>query len=211
MLNENGIICIEIPDIESYKNEATTSDLLFFFEHQYHFTKDTIKIILERCGFKLLEFAKNKTHDFGMHFAAKKISPPKSENELNISSDVFLKVINEIRLYEKHFSNKLELLKTKVNELCSKNKIENKKMVFCPAGTYTKMILEFPEIKKDQIKFIIDNNSEKWGSEIFGIPIYPPTKLDSSIELIVIASSFSDELKKQLIDLGIDKEKIVIF
>lgn len=56
LLDLGKTLCIEVPDIGAYRKEKTSSDLLFFFEHQFHFTRETIRILLQRCGFELIEF-----------------------------------------------------------------------------------------------------------------------------------------------------------
>jgi len=206
MLAKGGAICIEIPDIDSYKKEETFSDLLYFFEHQHHFTKKTIKILLELCGFKLIKFFK-PTHNFGMGFFAKKILEPITPNELSIDQKQFKQVMNSIKDYKEFYSRKLTALKNKLSFIFSTDSKNN--VVLFPAGSFTKQLLELQEINHKSIKFIIDNNPDKWNSTMFGIPIYPPSKLDHTVKKIVIASSFKKELVEQLIGLGYKKSKII--
>jgi 2-polyprenyl-3-methyl-5-hydroxy-6-metoxy-1,4-benzoquinol methylase len=210
LLHDNGIICIEIPDIEAYKKERITYDLLFFFEHQHHFTKETVKILLERCGFELLTFSDRTTHDFGMHFAARKVSEPMSLDDLHIPNNVFDSVMREVTEYGDHFAKKLVSLKETVQSIFINSSKRDKKIVLCPASLGTKMLLELPEVDINSVKFIIDNSPNKWGRTLCGIPICAPKMLDSTIETIVIMSSFSGEIKDQLISMGINEEKIVI-
>lgn len=210
LLCDNGIICIEIPDIGAYKKERITYDLLFFFEHQHHFTKETVQILLERCGFKLLTFSERATHDFGMHFAARKVSNPVSVDNLCIPPYVFDNVMREVIEYRNHFSKKFDSLKETVRRVFTEHDNQDKKIVLCPASLGTKMLLELPEVDINSIKFIIDNNPDKWGRSLRGVPICSPKLLDSTVETIVIMSSFSEEIKDQLISMGINENKIVI-
>ena len=209
LLSDNGIICIEIPDIQTYKNETTTYDLLFFFEHQYHFTKETVKILLERCGFELLTFSDRTTHDFGMHFAARKVSEPILPKNLHIPKEIFDNVMRDVTEYRNHYTKKVELLKKTLQDIFTDGKYE-KKIVLCPASLGTKMLLELPEVNIKSVKFIVDNNPEKWEKTMYGIPIYSPKMLDSTVEIILINSSFSREIKEQLLSSGINENKIII-
>jgi SAM-dependent methyltransferase len=209
LLCDNGIICIEIPDIEAYKKERITYDLLFFFEHQHHFTKETVKILLERCGFELLTFSERTTHDFGMHFAARKVSSPTLSEDLHIPNAIFDSVMREVTEYRNHFTRKLDLLKKTVQSIFINNKL-GKKIVLCPASLGTKMLLELPEVNINLVKFIIDNSPDKWGRTLYGIQICSPKMLDSTVETIVVISSFSGEIKDQLLSMGINEKKIVI-
>ena len=210
LLHKNGIICIEIPDIGAYKKERITYDLLFFFEHQYHFTKETLRILLQKCGFELLDFSKCTTHDFGMHFAAKKVSEPLEHNLDNIPNTIFDNVMKEVIEYRKHFSEQLEHLKLTLSQIFTKNGKQNRKIVLCPASLGTKMLLELPETDFGSIKYIIDNSPNKIGNSFCGFPVRSPKEIDSSVDTIIIMSSFSTELKGQLLSLGVNENKIVV-
>ncbi|OCL27629.1 hypothetical protein U472_03510 [Orenia metallireducens] len=61
-----------------------------------------------------------------------------------------------------------------------------------------------------QIKFFLDNNSCKWGEELRGIKILEP-KLEilKSVDRIIIASTWKKEIKKQLLKMGVRKNKII--
>ena len=209
-LKDDGIIGIEIPNISAYKNEETTSDLLFFFEHQYHFTKDTITLLLQRCGFKLLEFSDKPTHSFGMYFAAQKISKPITPKEIKVSDGASKKVIDEINDYRNHYSTKLTNLKIKIKKIMKEAESKKEKVVFFPGGSYTKMLLELPELNKKFVKLIIDNNPEKWNTNIWGINIQSPNRINPDLDRVIITGSFTKELKDQVLKMGVSEKKIMI-
>lgn len=54
-----------------------------------------------------------------------------------------------------------------------------------------------------QIKGYVDNNSDKWGTELEGQTINSPESLLEHNVPIVIASMWEDEIKKQLNDMGV--------
>jgi len=211
LLSENGIICIEIPDINSYKNEKTITDLLFFFEHQYHFTKDTLQILLKKCGFELLEFSSNTTHNFGMHFSAKKISKPQ-DKLFEIPQNIFENVMKNITDYRKYHTERLENLRKKLKIIFTENRENNGKIILCPASKGSKTLLELPEVDLSSIECIIDNNPEKIGNSFFGFQIYSLKDFNFNFDFnkILIRSSFNSELKNQLLSLGIDENKILV-
>lgn len=66
-------------------------------------------------------------------------------------------------------------------------------------------------IKGMNIAFFLDNNSELWGEELFDIPILSPSnELISTVDKIIIASQYRDEISRQLSSLGIKQECIEI-
>lgn len=63
-----------------------------------------------------------------------------------------------------------------------------------------------------RITGFLDNNLQKQGQSFFSKPIYAPSALGSlQFEKIVIASNFFQEIRPQLLALGIPAEKIIIF
>ncbi len=209
LLKPNGIICMEIPDIYCYKLEKTSPDLLFFFEHQFHFSKDILIFLLNLCGFKLLEFLPKTSHPFGMHFAAKKISKPIKKENLEFQKNIFKKTMNTIYSYEKFSENKILKSIQKFQKILSDLKNKNS-VVLMPAGSYIKSLLDSNPNNLESIKFVCDNNNEKWNSTINGISIVNPNKINPKTDIIIIGSTFHKELRKQMLKLGIPKNNIVI-
>lgn len=86
------------------------------------------------------------------------------------------------------------------------------KLLVFGTGLYLKNRLDNEIFKLGTIIGYIDNDEKKWGSTIRDVDIMQPEegiKLD--YDLIVIMSKFYDEMKKQLLELGVDKEKICNF
>lgn len=58
----------------------------------------------------------------------------------------------------------------------------------------------------------LDNNKEKWNHEYCGKIVYDPDKIHNfNYDFILIASQFNDTIYEQLIDLKVDKKKILQF
>ena len=66
-------------------------------------------------------------------------------------------------------------------------------------------------IKNDiNIIMFIDNDSLKWGNTIDGIPIICPQKVVSyTFDFIFLLSSYQEDMKKQLEEIGVLKEQII--
>jgi len=61
------------------------------------------------------------------------------------------------------------------------------------------------------IKGYLDNNSDKWNTEMEGYFIYAPDDiLGQAFDKIIIASDWKNNIKQQLLDMGIDKDKIMM-
>ena len=210
LLDTGGILCLEVPDIGAYELEESPADLLFFYEHQSHFTQETIDIVLRRCGFTLLEFADRSTHPFGMHLAARKQTEPLSQYDINVPPDVVNVVNRKVDRAQNVFLKNRALIRKKLALLTKQKDMDNKSVVIFGAGIHTEILLELPEFNNIQVKYIVDNNKDKQGSVFCSIPVHSPEKINNSIDYIVISSkTFEHEIFKQLIEMGIDQRRIV--
>lgn len=89
-------------------------------------------------------------------------------------------------------------------------KLENKKIILWGTGSvsnkiYTNILMRDLTVK---IECFIDNDYSKAGGSIFNIPIYHADeilKLKTKQHIIVVCSSYEDEISKQLTDLGFKK------
>lgn len=72
----------------------------------------------------------------------------------------------------------------------------------------------YNELRNDSETSLVcfsDNNKEKHNTLLFNLNVYPPESLmDIEFDEIIIASSWDNEIKLQLISLGIDEKKIKI-
>lgn len=106
-----------------------------------------------------------------------------------------------------NYNKRIHNLNQKITRIISENNLKN--IVIFGAGDHTKQLLKFPELKKVNIDFIVDNNKQKWNTEFCNYKVYPPEKIDNKVENILISSkSFEKEIYEQLIKMGISKNKI---
>jgi hypothetical protein len=206
----SGIVCIEIPDIGSYVNDNSLSNLLYFYEHQSHFTKETIPILLERCGFELIEFYPICSRQFGVHFAGRKISSPCSQDDLHIPQNIFANVMEQVQVAEEVFNGRVLPFRNHLDTLLRERGCKNKKIVIFGAGNHTEVLLDLPEIHRLDIQYIVDNDKDKQGETLRGIPIRSPRNIDGRVEYIIVSSqSFEKEISKQLAEMGVGQQRII--
>lgn len=61
------------------------------------------------------------------------------------------------------------------------------------------------------IDYFIDNNPEKIGKEFYGYEVKTPDEMDTTITKVIISSQkYATEMKRQLLKLGINENKIFI-
>ncbi len=65
-------------------------------------------------------------------------------------------------------------------------------------------------IDKEQVVYLIDNDGKKAGTAIDGIEIILPSQLKAEeVDVILVLSKFYDEMKQQLVELGIPEDMIL--
>lgn len=86
------------------------------------------------------------------------------------------------------------------------------RVVLFGAGENAENLLIFPLQKEVEITLVCDNDPGKWGRNLSGYVVEAPEKiLRCSFDLIVISSTkywFVEEIRQQLLDMGIDGGKI---
>lgn len=61
-----------------------------------------------------------------------------------------------------------------------------------------------------RVRLVVDNDSAKWGSRIQGVAVVGPGEIAHYDDRIVIATVFAADVYGQLLDLGVDVERIEI-
>ena len=84
-----------------------------------------------------------------------------------------------------------------------------KNYVIFGTGAGASKVFSFWKSRNYDIVAFVDNNKSKQGTLIFGVPIITPEELEEiDVYKIAIGSQYSTEIEKQLLDLGITKDKI---
>lgn len=118
------------------------------------------------------------------------------EKEIKLLDEFLLDLLN------KSVKNQSE--KTVRTKACTGNNI-----VIFGASALGKAAYEIYKGKAD-VRFFCDNDKNKWGTKINGIEVVSPdllTTLEMNFD-VIIASMYYEEIRKQLINMGIDRYKI---
>ena len=75
---------------------------------------------------------------------------------------------------------------------------DNRNLVFFGGGSFCKIAIEYFSSNGIKAKYIIDNNSQKWGMKINDIPIVSPEYLNKDQMYVIITSMQPREISEQL-------------
>jgi 2-polyprenyl-3-methyl-5-hydroxy-6-metoxy-1,4-benzoquinol methylase len=173
-LNEDAVGLVEVPNFDMILRNNLFSE--FISDHLYYFTKDTLRMTLERNGFEIIE-CKEIWYDYIISAVVKK----------RTKTDV------------SHFRKHQETITKEIKEYISHYGSQN--VAIYGAGHQALAIIALTNIKND-IKYIVDDATFKQGkhSPATHIPIVSPSNLvsDPVKAVIVMAASYSDEVARKV-------------
>lgn len=114
------------------------------------------------------------------------------------------------RPFKEEYFNYLKLSPWKEYTFFEEDLFTNKRLILFGAGSLGLTTLNKCLKKSLQIDYFVDNDSEKWGKELERVKIYSPNRLnkESKDEIVVlISSSFYDEITNQLETMGFRENK----
>jgi 2-polyprenyl-3-methyl-5-hydroxy-6-metoxy-1,4-benzoquinol methylase len=173
-LKENAVGLVEVPNFDMILRNKLFSE--FISDHLYYFTKDTLRITLERNGFEIIE-CKEIWYDYIISATVRK------RKKTDIS----------------HFKNHQKMITKEIKDYILRHGSQN--VAIYGAGHQALAIIALTNIKND-IKYIIDDATFKQNkyTPATHIPIVSSEKLltDPVSGVLIMAASYSDEVAKKI-------------
>lgn len=171
-LKDNAIGLIEVPNVDMILKKQMFSE--FISDHLMYFTRDTLKLLLEKNGFEVLE-VKVVWHEYVISMIVKKRS--------------------RVKLHE--FSNQLCEISNQINLFIDDNLSKGFKVAVWGAGHQSLSIISMTNIAT-KIEFVIDSatfKQEKYTPashvKVVSPNILKKVKINA---ILVMAASYSDEV-----------------
>ncbi|MBV7272808.1 class I SAM-dependent methyltransferase [Clostridiaceae bacterium UIB06] len=198
-LKDDGILCIEVPNVLKYFEYFTLPFQYFNIEHINHFDNISLNNLLLINGYSCISLKENED------IITLKQSYPvltgfykkKNDNKLLPDNYIYDDYLKEIDTYiEKSKENHIRINTELENML-----IEFKDVVVWGTGMYTSWLLANTNLNKLNIKAFVDNDRKKQGESMIGVKIISPEQLKVYDEPIFICSIYySDDIERQIKD-----------
>ena len=173
-LKEDAVGLVEVPNFDMILRNNLFSE--FISDHLYYFTKETLRMTLERNGFEVIE-CKEIWYDYIISAIVKK------RTKTDIS----------------HFKNHQKMITKEIKDYILRHGSQN--VAIYGAGHQALAIIALTNIKND-IKYIIDDATFKQNkyTPATHIPIVSSEKLltDPVSGVLIMAASYSDEVAKKI-------------
>lgn len=195
LLNNQGLVIFEVPNIEFQLKNGNTS--IFSFQHLQYFSKNSIYELLKKANLVPIRLIK-------------------SEGDLI----VVCSCLGKFKKYDKKastgfyrtFKNKLKKKDSQLKKILKD--YEKKDLVLWGAGGACIDFLERYPNSKNRLRLIVDSDAKKWGMEFlkYDTPIASPEKLSEiKHNFLIISSMYANEIINNLKKTKYDKPIIGLF
>lgn len=134
------------------------------------------------------------------------------ESKIIFQSNIMYRLFGDVRAFEN--SNNYIFKRRNAGDFIEKLKNNDKSLVFFGAGVAGEVTLEYLRTLGIKGSYFVDNNQRRWGDELMGLLIKSPEEFveDKNIGYVLVtpsSSRFCEEIIAQLINLGVDSNKIL--
>tara|TARA_B100001248_G_C27381046_1_gene456964 strand:+ start:896 stop:2143 length:1248 start_codon:yes stop_codon:yes gene_type:complete len=214
LLDIDGIFVFEVSYLGSVIQKKTF-DTIYHEHADYHSLKPLIKFV-KKYELEIFDFKKVKSQGGSIRiFVSHKNSLTINKNKIN--KQILIEK-NELNLFKiqkyRNFSKQIELVKLNLNKLLNKLKKRGKNIVGYGAAAKTTTLLNYFDIDKKKINFIVDDNRLKQNKYTPGTHI--PIKSSDSIYknnidyIIILAWNYSSHIMKIHKQFKKNKGKFII-
>jgi len=196
VLKDNGIIVLEVPDLDSLINTCGFDTI--YHEHRQYFSSNSIKKILFKNGYKVLSVQKIKYMSGSLRVFATK--------ESRIEKKIIFKVETNLQKKKylenfKKFQKKIILVKKEILQFIKKYKKRNKTIIGIAAATKGNTLLNFCNIDYNDLKYIAENSPYKINKFTPGsaIPIVDEKNLKKFDAAIIFPWNITKHLYKKFL------------
>ncbi|NFA41667.1 methyltransferase domain-containing protein [Clostridium botulinum] len=187
-LKDDGIIFIEVPNIEKFDfyNIADSYD----FQHIYNFSVNTIINYLNKCGLEIIDVQADLAYS-GMRFICKKGDYKEIKNNYIDNKKMVLK-------YKEKREENLSYMRKLLREKNIEWKNKNSRIFIYGAGFHTAQMFQYVMDKNEfNVSGLIDKNKNKEGKEFFGYQTFNAEdcgNLGKGDVIIISSYAFQNEI-----------------
>lgn len=181
-LKDDGIIFIEVPNIEKFDfyNIADSYD----FQHIYNFSINTTIDYLNKCGLEIIDLQADLAYA-GMRFICKKGDYKEIKNNYIDNKKMVLK-------YKEKREENLSYMRKLLNEKNIEWKNKNSRIFIYGAGFHTAQMFQYVMDKNEfNVSGLIDKDKNKEGKEFFGYKAFNAEDCGSLGADVIIISSYA--------------------
>lgn len=196
LLNDNGMVYIEVPDVMQYEENNALPFNFFDIEHIGHFNEVSL-VNLYHCNDLTVIDRGTKKWYIGndQYYPAVWILGCRKE----LDNSYYVE-----RVIKKYINNCLERKFNEINNLIK----TQEPIIVWGTGSLCQRLYSMSDLYKCNIKMFIDNNKNKQGKFFCGEIIQSPQDIKDNYSILILSVYGAKDIEKQLKDMGL-KNKII--
>ena len=198
-LADGGRLFLEVPNV--YTPIGGKFDDFFTFQHLFNYSPVTIRMYLEKCGFRVYHMETDLPYSAMRLLATKEADLHGQPRVFRVHEDGGT-VRRVYACYRDRSDAAVADLVARVNGIVDDCVRHGERIAVFGAGFHTQELLRRTRLREAGVVALIDNDRQKQGQTILGLPVIAPSGIgDAAPDVILISSyAFQDEIYDSLAD-----------
>jgi len=188
LLNDQGLLFIEVPDVERFDLFISAPFQQFSTEHINYFSRYSITNLLSKFSFQTLELQQNESKlnqfvDPDIFILSKKIN----KIEFNLTKDN----ISETKI--RSYINRCLERDFEIKEIIKERLLNKDRIIVWGVGTHTQRLIG-TGLNISKILYFVDSNKRYFGKKLMGKEIKSPSEIKEDVPILISTFVFQEEI-----------------
>jgi SAM-dependent methyltransferase len=198
VLKDDGVCVIEVPYVKDLVDRCEFDTI--YHEHLSYFSITALSRLFERHNLMIQNVERLPIHGGSLRLFVTEAGAVQAPIVRELLEEEYGWGVDSLEFY-RGFAARVEKLKATLRNFISRLKEQNQRLAAYGAAAKGSTLLNYFQIGRDDLDFVVDRSSYKQGRYMPGVrlPIYPPAKLLEEMPsyVLLLTWNFADEILEQ--------------